>query len=180
MIFKRTLILGALLASLGVSAQMPVPVLDTDTQAKAAAEATAQLEALLLCKKGTTFSAANVESQFRALGLVKGGDGIYLPARRDLKIMLMNNEVLAASVGEPVSYTNMSVYLKGQTGKQLAGKLGVTQIADWTEPDEDYYFKKTSKKTMLLVGFPSSITVVLPKGEHQINYSASVRCQLLK
>ena len=45
-----------------------------------------------------------------------------------------------------------TVYLKRQTGKQMAKRLGVSQIDEQADTDEPSYFKQPSKKNTLLVG----------------------------
>src|SRR6218665_362710 len=133
---KRLVILAGVLASFGASAQMPVPLLDgADTGGKAAAQAPVgnQLEALLQCKAGTTFTAQDVEADFQALGLVNGPDGFLLPMRKGQQPSLFGDQVLAALVSDADGEKKVVVYLKKQTGKQLAKKLGVTKINQQTE-----------------------------------------------
>ena len=100
---KRLVILAGVLASFAASAQMPVLLLDgADTGGKAAVQAQAgkQLEALLQCKAGTTFTAQAVEAQFHGLGLVKSTDGFFLPLLKGVKPSLFGDEVLAALVSD--------------------------------------------------------------------------------
>src|SRR6218665_2712921 len=140
---KRLGILAGVLASFGSSAQMPIPLLDgADTGGKGAAQAQVgkQLEALLQCKAGTTFTAKAVGAEFQALGLVKGPDGFLLPLRKDPQPSLFGDQVLAALVSDADGEKKAVVYLKKQTGKQLAKKLGVTKIDEQADTDEPSYF----------------------------------------
>ena len=176
---KRLVILAGVLASFGASAQMPVPLLDSaDTGGKAAVQAQAgkQLEALLQCKAGMTFTAQAVEAQFQALGLVKSVDGFFLPLLKGVQPSLFGDQVLAALVSDADGEKKAVVYLKTQTGKQLAKKLGVTKIDEQADTDEPSYFKQTSKKTTLLVGSASEVFM----GNASIKYQSAVTCQLIK
>ena len=176
---KRLVILAGVLASFGASAQMPVPLLDgADTGGKAAVQAQAgkQLEALLQCKAGTTFTAQAVEAQLQALGLVKSVDGFFLPLLKGVQPSLFGDQVLAALVSDADGEKKVVVYLKKQTGKQMAKKLGVTKIDEQADTDEPSYFKQTSKKTTLLVGAASEVFV----GNDSIKYQSAVACQQLR
>ena len=152
-------------------AQMPVPLLDTNAPSAAAQ----QLEAWLQCKAGTVLKANEVESRFRAIGLVKGADGFFLPPQKSPRPSLFGDEVVAALVtgdGEKKA----TVYLKRQTGKQLAKRLGVSKIDEQADTDEPSYFKQTSKKTTVLVGTASEVFV----GNDSIKYQSAVACQQIK
>ena len=176
---KRLVILAGVLASFAASAQMPVPLLDgADTGGRVAVQAQAgkQLEALLQCKAGTTFTAQAVEAQFHGLGLVKSTDGFFLPLLKGVKPSLFGDEVLAALVSDADGEKKAVVYLKKQTGKQLAKKLGVTKIDEQADTDEPSYFKQTSQKTTLLVGSASEVFL----GNTSIKYQSSISCQLVK
>ena len=131
--FKLILLAGvAAVAACAASAQMPVLLLDgADTGGKAAVQAQAgkQLEALLQCKAGTTFTAQAVEAQFHGLGLVKSTDGFFLPLLKGVKPSLFGDEVLAALVSDADGEKKAVVYLKKQTGKQLAKKV-IPQLRD--------------------------------------------------
>lgn len=176
---KRLVILAGILASFGASAQMPVPLLDgADTGGKAAVQAQAgkQLEALLQCKAGTTFTTQAVEAQLQALGLVKSVDGFFLPLLKGVQPSLFGDQVLAALVSDADGEKKVVVYLKKQTGKQMAKKLGVTKIDEQADTDEPSYFKQTSKKTTLLVGSASEVFL----GNTSIKYQSAVTCQLIQ
>lgn len=176
---KRLVILAGVLASFDASAQMPVPLLDgADTGGKAAVQAQAgkQLEALLQCKAGTTFTAQAVKAQLQALGLVKSVDGFFLPLLKGVQPSLFGDQVLAALVSDADGEKKAVVYLKTQTGKQLAKKLGVTKIDEQADTDEPSYFKQTSKKTTLLVGSASEVFL----GNTSIKYQSAVTCQLIQ
>ena len=153
-------------------AQMPVPLLD----AAAPTAAAQQLEALLQCKSGTTLKTDEVESRLQSIGLVKGADGFFLPLRKGQKPTLFGDEVVAALVTTGGGETKAAVYLKRQTGKQMAKRLGVSQIDEQANTDEPSYFKQTSKKTTLLVGAASEVFV----GNDSIKYQSAVACQQIK
>lgn len=163
------------LAVLGVGqawAQMPVPLLD----ASAPAAAAQQLEALLQCKAGTVFKTDEVESRLRAIGLVKGVDGFFVPPQKSPRPSLFGDEVVAALVTVADGENKATVYLKRQTGKQMAKRLGVSRIDEQADTDEPSYFKQTSKKTTLLIGAASEVFV----GNDSIKYRSAVTCQQLR
>jgi len=177
---KRLMILAGVLASFGASAQMPVPLLDgADTGGKPAARAQVgkQLEALLQCKAGTTFTGKAMEMEFQALGLVKGPDGFLLPLREGPQPSLFEDQVLAALVSDADGEKKVTVYLKNQTGKQLAKKLGVTKIDEQANTDDPSYFKQTGKKTTMLVGSASEVFL---GNSSIIKYQSAVTCQVVK
>ena len=155
-----------------VGAQMPVPLLD----AAAPTAAAQQLEAVLHCKTGTTLKTDEVESRLRAIGLVKGVDGFLVPPQKSLRPSMFGDEVVAALVTTGDGEKKATVYLKRQTGKQLAKRLGVSKIDEQADTDEPSYFKQTSKKTTLLVGAASEVFV----GNNSIKYQSAVACQQLR
>lgn len=148
-------------------AQMPVPLLDAAAQ---------QLEALLQCKVGTVLKTDEVESRLQAIGLTKGADGFLLPQQKESPPSLFGDEVVAALVTTADGENKATVYLKRQTGKQLAKRLGVSKIDEQANTDEPSYFKQTSKKTTLLVGAASEVFV----GNDSIKYQSVVACQQIK
>ena len=152
-------------------AQMPVPLLDT-----AAAPATVQqLEALLQCMAGTVLKTDDVESKLRTIGLVKGIDDFLMPPRKGPRPSLFGDEVVAALVTAADGENKATVYLKRQTGKQMAKRLGVSRIDERANTDEPSYFKRTGKKTTLLVGAASEVFV----GNDGVRYQSAVACQQL-
>ena len=155
-----------------VGAQMPVPLLD----AAAPTAAAQQLEAVLHCKTGTTLKTDEVESRLQSIGLLKGADGFFLPLRKGQKPTLFGDEVVAALVTTGGGETKAAVYLKRQTGKQMAKRLGVSQIDEQADTDEPSYYKQTSKKTILLVGAASEVFV----GNGSVKYQSAVACQRLR
>ena len=175
MSIKKILVLVGLVASFGASAQMPVPLLDGADSA-AQAQARKQLETLLACKGVKSLDAKAVAAQFQALGLVKGAEGFYLPAPKAETPMLFGDQVLAALVNDDQGEAKATVYLKTQTGKQLAKKLGATQIDEQANTDDPSYFKKTGKTGTLLVG--SAAVVFL--GNWSVKYQSAVACQIAK
>ena len=172
---KMLLFFAGFLASFGASAQMPVPLLDGGATA-AQAEARKQLETLLTCKAVKSLDAKAVASQFQALGLVKGVDGFYLPAPKGEMPTLFGDQVLAALVNDGQGEAKATVYLKKQTGKQLAKKLGATQIDEHANTDDPSYFKKTGKTSTLLVGSAAEVFL----GNWIIKYQSAVACQIAK
>ena len=153
-------------------AQMPVPLLD-DPAPTAAAQ---QLEALLQCKAGTVLKTDEVESKLRAIGLVKGADGFLMPSQKGPLPSLFGDEVVAALVTAADGENRATVYLKRQAGKQLAKRLGVSQINEQADTNEPSYFKQTSKKTTLLVGAASEVFV----GNDGVRYQSAVACQQVR
>lgn len=83
---------------------------------------------------------------------------------------------LEALVSDADGEKKVVVYLKKQTGKQMAKKLGVTKIDEQADTDEPSYFKQTSKKTTLLVGSASEVFLA----NTSIKYQSAVTCQLIK
>ena len=152
-----------------VGAQMPVPLLDPPTPTAAAQ----QLEALLQCKTGMVLKTDEVESRLQAIGLTKGADGFFLPLQKGQKPSLFGGEVVAAMVTTGDGEAKAAVYLRRKTGKQMAKRLGVSQIDEQADTDEPSYFKQTSKKTTLLVGAASEVFV----GNHSVKYQSAVACQ---
>ena len=164
---------GLALPGIGLAwAQMPVPLLDT-----AAIPATVQqLEALLQCKAGTVLKTDEVESKLRTIGLVKGADGFLMPSQKSPLPPLFGDVVVAALVTAADGENRATVYLKRQAGKQLAKRLGVSQIDEQADTDEPSYYKQTSKKTTLLVGAASEVFV----GNGSVKYQSAVACQRLR
>ena len=168
---------GLAVSGVGLArAQMPVPLLDANASTAAPSAAAQQLEALLQCKAGTVLKTDEVESKLQAIGLAKGGDGFFLPMQKGQRPSLFGDEVVAALVTAADGENKATVYLKRQTGKQLAKRLGVSRIDEHAETDEPSYFKQTSKKTTLLVGTASEVFV----GNDSIKYQSAVACQQIK
>lgn len=153
-------------------AQMPVPLLDAATPA----DAGRQLEAMLQCKAGTVLKTDEVETRLRAISMAKGADGFMLPKPKDPQPSLFGGEVVAALVTTADGEKKAVVYLKGQSGAQMAKRLGVRQIDEQADTEEPSYFKQTSKITTLLVGAASEVFV----GNGNIKYQSAVACQQLK
>ena len=89
---------------------------------------------------------------------------------------MFGDEVVAALVTTGDGEKKATVYLKRQTGKQLATRLGVSKIDEQADTDEPSYFKQTSKKTTVLVGTASEVFV----GNDSIKYQSAVACQQIK
>jgi len=176
---RRRLACGLAVLGLGAGigmgqalAQMPVPLLDAATPMDAAR----QLEAMLQCKAGTVLKTDEVETRLRAIGMVKGADGFLLPTPKGPRPSLFGSEVVVALLTTADGEKKAVVYLKGESGKQMAKRLGVRQIDEQADTDEPSYFKQTSKKTTLLVGAASEVFV----GNGSIKYQSAVACQQLK
>lgn len=165
---------GMALVPLAASAQMPVPLLDGSVSA----QARKQLEGVLLCKKGTTFTAKTVEAQLESLGLAKGTGGILLPARAGTKAVLFDDEVIAALVSDADGEKKASVYLKKKNAKQLAKQFGVSQVDEQANTDEESYFKQNGNKNTLLVGAESELDIGNPG--QMLKYKSSVTCQVIQ
>ena len=173
----RWLACGLAVFGVGLArAQMPVPLLDANVPTAAPSAAAQQLEALLQCKAGTVFKTDEVESRLRAIGLVKGVDGFLVPPQRSLRPSMFGDEVVAALVTAADGENKATVYLKRQTGKQLAKRLGVSRIDEHANTDEPSYFKQPSKKNTLLVGAAAEVFV----GNDSIKYQSAVACQQIR
>ena len=157
-------------------AQMSVPLLDANAPTAAPSAAAQQLESLLQCKVGTVLKTDEVESRLRAIGLVKGADGFFLPPQKSPRPSLFGDEVIAALITAANGERKAAVYLKHQTGKQMAKRLGASKIDEQADTDEPSYFKQTSKKTTLLVGAASEVFV----GNDGIKYQSAVACQQVR
>lgn len=174
---RRWIACGLAVSGVGLAwSQMPVPLLDAAAPAAPTAAAQ-QLEALLQCNAGTTFTAKAVQAQFQALGLVKGMDGFFLPPLKGAQPSLFGDQVLAAQVSEADGGKGIVVYLKKQSGKQMAKKLSVTKVDEQANTDEPSYFKQTSKKSTLLVGSASEVFL---GNTSIIKYQSAVICQLIQ
>ncbi len=175
--WRRWITCGLAVLSGGLAwAQMPVPLLDANAPAAAPSAAAQQLEALLQCKVATVLKTDEVESRLSAIGVVKGADGFFLPPQKNPHPSLFGDEVVAALVTAAEGENKATVYLKHQTGKQMAKRLGVSKIDEQADTDEPSYFKQTSKKTTLLVGAASEVFV----GNNSIKYQSAVACQQIK
>jgi hypothetical protein len=180
LIMNRNLSCSAALVCMWLGRARRWPGVGTNARAlldaNAPSAAAQQLEALLQCKAGTVLKTDEVESRFRAIGLVKGADGFFLPPQKSPRPSLFGDEVVAALVTAADGERKAAVYLKGQTGKQMAKRLGVSKIDEQADTDEPSYFKQTSKKTTVLVGTASEVFV----GNDSIKYQSAVACQQIK
>lgn len=144
---------------------MPVPLFDTVASTVAAQK----LEALLQCKAEAVLKTDEVEPTLKVAGF-------FLPLKKDQRPSLFGDDVVAVLVTATDSEEKVVVYLRRQTGRQLAKRLRVSQIDDQAGTDEPSYFKKISKKTTLLVGSASEVVV----GNGSIKYQSSITCQKSK
>ena len=83
---------------------------------------------------------------------------------------------MAALVTAADGENKATVYLKRQTGRQMAKRLGVSQIDEQADTEEPSYFKQTRKKTTLLVGAASEVFV----SNDGIRYQSAVACQQVR
>jgi hypothetical protein len=142
------------------------------------AQAVQQLELILVCKPGTKIDAKAVEARLEAFGMRKADGGVFLPPANTQAISLFGDEVLAADVTDSDGEKKVSVYLKRQSGKQMAKKLGVSRINEFASTDEASYFKETSKKTTLMVGSADELPV--GNSGKSIRFNSAVACQMVK
>lgn len=152
-------------------AQMPVPLLDSAPQGE---QVRKQLEALLQCKSGTTLQAKAIEANFLAIGLARGPDGVYLPARGGARPSVFGDQLVAAMVSDAAGERKVAVYLASASGKHMAGKLGVSKVDEQANTDEPSFYRKTSKRTTLLVGAASELFV----GNSSVKYQSAITCQV--
>ena len=103
-------------------------------------------------------------------------DGFFLPMQKGQRPSLFGDEVVAALVTAADGENKATVYLKRQTGKQLAKRLGVSRIDEHANTDEPSYFKQPSKKNTLLVGAAAEVFV----GNDSIKYQSAVACQQIR
>jgi len=194
--FKQSmLVCGISLMPLGAIAQMPVPILSesatdgrgkliiaqADTGKPPQADTSKQLEALLLCKSGTSFTLQAAESKLQAIGLAKGtADNYFVPIPKGAKVFLFGDEVVAASVSAVAKdETWLEVYLKHQTSMQLAKKLGVSNREDDPDdPKNPSYTMQSSEKTFLSI--QGAAGLVIGNVARIIKYKSSLRCQLTR
>ena len=176
-VLRRWLACGLAVLGVGLArAQTPVPLLDANASTAVPSASAQQLEALLQCKAGTVLKTDGAESRLRAIGLDKGTNGFFLPPRNNPRPSLFGDEVVAALVTAAEGERKATVYLKRQTGKQMAKRLGVSKIDEQADTDEPSYLKQTSKKTTLLVGAASELFV----GNDGIKYQSAVACQQIR
>lgn len=181
---KKITVAGSfLVACLGACAQMPAPLIDGQAgqdgsrQSDPYAQAVKQMEALLLCKPGTRIDAKAIAARFEAFGLRRNADGVFLPPANAPRVPLFGDEVVAALASDAEGEKKVSVYLGKQSGRQVAKKLGVSQIDEHADTDQPSYFKQTGKKTTLLVGAASELWS--GNGQNPIRYQSMVTCQLI-
>ena len=143
--------------------------------AASAQSASAGLETLIQCKPATKIAVQTAESQFLAIGLEKSADGFYFPANGK-KAVFFGDEIIAAGVFSADGENKISVYLKNQTGQQLASRLRVTAIEENANTDEPSYVKQTSAKTTLLIGSAAE----LDTGKKTVPFRSSITCQVTR
>lgn len=142
------------------------------------AQAIRQLESIVVCKPGAKLDAQAIEARLEAFGMRKAEGGIFLPPENAPAIAVFGDELVAAAVSDADGEIKASVYLRTQSGKQMARKLGVHRINEYADTDEASYFKETSKKTTLLVG--SAQDLYVGNSGKSIRFNSAVTCQMLK
>ena len=154
---KKILILPLTLASFFALPQLAVQAADLARpmdKAQGSTRIQRQLETLLLCKSGTNFSIKSVASKFQAFGLVQDPkeSSYFFPPKDGPKPMLFGNQVLLAEVRKAPGGQLVMVYLKGDSGINMAKNLGATEMNYVLDANIPYYYKETSKRTKLVVG----------------------------
>lgn len=128
---------------------------------------TATLEALLACKAGSNFSAAEAIDALQAAGLAKKPGGTFEP--EDKPVALFGGTVTSADVNVAEGEKSLFVYLNGVDSKRLAKAWSVTEVnEEHANTEEPSYVKRIDKRHTLHV----------IAGDDYEGYSAAVKCQI--
>ena len=127
---------------------------------------TATLEALLACKPGSDFSAADAIDALQAAGLAKKPAGTFEP--EDKPVALFGGTVTGADVNVAEGEKSLFVYLNGVDAKRLARTWSVTGVNEHANTEEPSYVKRVDKRHTLHV----------VAGDDYEGYSAAVKCQI--
>ena len=127
---------------------------------------TATLEALLACKAGSSFSAADAIDALQAAGLAKKPGGTFEP--EDKPVALFGGTVTSADVNVAEGEKSLFVYLNGVDSKRLAKAWSVTEVNEHANTEEPSYAKRIDKRHTLHV----------IAGDDYEGYSAAVKCQI--
>ncbi|KAA3597350.1 hypothetical protein JY452_02790 [Stenotrophomonas maltophilia] len=127
---------------------------------------TATLEALLACKPGSNFSAADAIDALQAAGLAKKPAGTFEP--EDKPVALFGGTVTGADVNVAEGEKSLFVYLNGVDAKRLARTWSVTGVNEHANTEEPSYVKRVDKHHTLHVA----------AGDDYEGYSAAVKCQI--
>lgn len=130
------------------------------------APGTATLEALLACKAGSNFSAADAIDALQAAGLAKKPGGTFEP--EDKPVALFGGTVTSADVNVAEGEKSLFVYLNGVDSKRLAKAWSVTEVNEHANTEEPSYVKRIDKRHTLHV----------IAGDDYEGYSAAVKCQI--
>ncbi len=127
---------------------------------------TATLEALLACKAGSNFSAADAIDALQAAGLAKKPGGTFEP--EDKPVALFGGTVTSADVNVAEGEKIIFVYLNGVDSQRLAKSWSVTTVNEHANTEEPSYVKRIDKRHTLHV----------IAGDDYEGYSAAVKCQI--
>ena len=127
---------------------------------------TATLEALLACKAGSDFSAADAIDALQAAGLAKKPGGTFEP--EDKPVALFGGTVNSADVTVAEGEKGLFVYLNGVDAKRLARAWSLTEVNEHANTEEPSYVKRIDKRHTLHV----------IAGDDYEGYSAAVKCQI--
>jgi len=104
----------------------------------------ATLEALLACKAGSDFSAADAIDALQAAGLAKQPGGTFEP--EDKPVALFGGTVSSADVNVAEGEKGLFVYLNGVDPKRLARAWSVTEVNEHANTEEPSYVKRIDKR----------------------------------
>ncbi|OCK48322.1 hypothetical protein BA766_20040 [Stenotrophomonas maltophilia] len=127
---------------------------------------TATLEALLACKVGSNFSAADAIDALQAAGLAKKPGGTF--EQEDKPVALFGGTVTSADVNVAEGEKSIFVYLNGVDSQRLAKSWSVTTVNEHANTEEPSYVKRIDKRHTLHV----------IAGDDYEGYSAAVKCQI--
>lgn len=127
---------------------------------------TATLEALLACKAGSNFSAAEAIDALQAAGLAKKPGGTFEP--ESSPVALFGGTISSADVNVAAGEKSIFVYLNGVDSQRLAKSWSVTTVNEHANTEAPSYVKAIDKRHTLHV----------IAGDDYEGYSAAVKCQI--
>ena len=145
----------------GACAQMPVPLLDKQTNAKPTQvatpvvstakqeEAVKRLEKLLTCKRGTRFTTGEVASLFQEIGMRKTPSGVFLPV--GAPPVVFGSPIMAASTIDEDTQIRARVYYKNVPSRAIAKKFGITEIDEDSPGKEPNFGKRYGQNNLLII-----------------------------
>lgn len=170
----------------GACAQMPVPLLDRQTNARQAPvaapvvsaakqeEAVKRLEKLLTCKRGTRFTTKEVASLFQEIGMRETPSGVFLPV--GAPPVVFGNPIMAASTIDEDTEIRARVYYKNVPSKTFAKKLGVTKIYEDSPGDEPTFIEKYGLNNIITITGESALIYEFTDFKSKGDYRSSVDC----